>query len=290
MPASHALRASKPQIARTSEGEVAWSEAGPLEPQGADPVPLVLLHGFTGHRDDFTPVFDRLARDRRVLAPDIRGHGDSDSGPGASGWSFEQLVKDLIAFLDDRGIPVCDLLGHSMGGFVALRFALARPDRLRSLILESTAPELPAALARAGFEKAAEIAEARGVDGLQQLVERVGRAESGATAARRDEEHWAHHRRRYGAMTPASYRGLGQSLFDAPSLVGRLGDVDLPCLVIVGVEDAPWLPGADLFEQNLRDVSRVTLPASEHHPHQENQTAFLAAVASHLDAMRAKAA
>jgi pimeloyl-ACP methyl ester carboxylesterase len=278
------------RFTRTREGLVAFLEAGPSTGSAEERPPLVLVHGFTGHREDFAEVLPSLARHRRVFVPDIRGHGDSSSDSGNLGWTFEQLVNDLLAFLDDREVDCCDLLGHSLGGFVALRFVLDHPARVRSLIFVSTAPETPAGLARAPFDRAAEIAEARGVHALQTLVEKVGRAAATPAVARRGEDYWAHHRRRYGAITPASYRGLGETFFDSVSFVDRLGEIEQPCLVMVGEEDEPWLPGAALFEQNLPQATRVTIPGAEHHPHQENPEAFLEAIERHLATVEATSA
>lgn len=286
MPAS-GVDESVPQFATTSLGRVAWSEAGPSESTLGTPA-LLLVHGFTGHRDDFIGVLPELARigtRRRVIAPDLRGHGDSDENTGPLGWSFEQLVNDLLAFLDHLGLDRVDLLGHSMGGFVVLRFALAHPERVRSLTFLCTGPETPSTLPRAGFLKAAEIADARGMAGLQQILAKAGRRDSSRSVAAWGERYWRHHRRRFCAMTPASYRGLGTAFFDAESLVPRLPEIEAPSRVLVGEYDLDWLPGADLLDRGLASVERQTIENAEHHPHVENTQAFLSALAAHLDAV-----
>lgn len=277
------LDESEPRIVRTREGRVAWHEAG----RSADGVPLVLVHGFSGHRDDWIGVLPALARRRRVIAPDLRGHGDSEPGPGELGFSLDQLARDLTAFLDALEIDRIDLLGHSVGGFVALRFALARPERVRSLVFVCTAPETPSGMDRDGWRRGAEIAEARGMHGMQALAERAIRADPFPSLDHwgDPERYYAHHRRRYRAMSAASYRAIGEAFFTSESLVARLGEIDVPTLVLVGEHDVDWLPGADAFEAGLRDVRRVTLTDAEHHPHQENREAFLAEVAAHLDAV-----
>ena len=289
MPAS-GVRESTARAIATSEGRVAWIEAGPPEGALASTPPLVLIHGFTGHRDDFLGVLEALSvvgSGRRVIVPDLRGHGHSDPEPGALGWCFEQLVNDLTAFLDELGVARVDLLGHSMGGFVALRFALAHAERLRSLILLCTGPEVPAVLLKVPFLKAAEIAGERGMAGLQAILESVGRAESSPLIAARADDYWQHHARRFAAMTPASYGGFGSALFDSASLVPRLREILQPTLVLVGEHDHEWLPGADLFERHLPHVHRETLPGAGHHPHNENPEAFLSAVERHLAAREA---
>lgn len=289
MPASAADDRSV-RIAETGEGRVAWVEAGPPPGAPESTPPLVLIHGFTGHREDFKDVLEPLSRlgsGRRVIVPDLRGHGDSDPEPGALGWCFEQLVNDLTALLDHLGLARIDLLGHSMGGFVALRFALAHPERVRSLVFLCTGPEVPPALLKESFQKAARIAGERGMSALQAILERVGRAESSPLIAARADDYWRHHVRRFDAMTPASYRGFGFALFDSPSLVERLPEILQPTLVMVGAHDHEWLHGADLFEEHLPVVRRETLPDAGHHPHHENPDAFLSAIGRHLAELEA---
>lgn len=272
------------QRARIGDIELGWVEFGPTgsEEERDGLPPLVLVHGFTGHHDDWIEVLPSLGIRRRTIAIDLRGHGDSDSPSDPSSYSFEQLVKDVLGLLDHLEIDRCDLLGHSVGGMVVLRFALAHPDRVRSLILMNTAPEVPEALSRDAWEKASEIAEARGMAFLQELSEKMGRLAADPILATWGERYWSHQRRRLCTMSPASYRGVGRALFDSESLVPRLGEIDLPSLVLVGDGDHEFLPGAALLEAHLPKMRRVTLPDAGHHPHQENKTAWLEAVEAFL--------
>lgn len=273
---------STAQYVRVGQFEMAYHEEPCGDPQSEEP-PLVLIHGFTGHRDDFIGVAPILARSRRVLMPDLRGHGDSSSFSGPLGWSFEQLVMDMRGFLDALEIGQCDLLGHSLGGMVALRCALAFPERLRSLILMCTAPEAPESLSREMLVKAADLAEALGMPRLQELAEKAGRDSASECILGWGERYWAHHHRRLRAMSPQSYRAIGMELFDAPSQVARLGELTMPSLVLVGEHDADFMPGADLFEEHLPNARRLTIKGAEHHPHQENPVAFLDAMTAHFD-------
>jgi pimeloyl-ACP methyl ester carboxylesterase len=271
---------SQPSRVRIGDAEFAWIEASPTET--SEP-PLVLIHGFTGHRDDFIGVLPELSQKRRVIAPDLRGHGDSSAREGAYGWNFDQLVIDLVDLLDHLEIDRCDLFGHSMGGMLTLRFALAHPERIRTLVFMCTAPELPNTLSRAGFEIGADIGDARGIEGLQELMEKASRRDCSDMIAGWGERYWLHHRRRLRAMTPQSFRGIGSAFFDSESLVHRLAEIEAPTLVIVGESDVDFVPGADLFEQHLPRVKRLTLPEAEHHPHQENPSAWFSAMETHLD-------
>jgi pimeloyl-ACP methyl ester carboxylesterase len=115
--------------------ELAWSERGH---DAAGTAPLVLVHGFTGSSHDFALVVDDLASDRRVVLVDQRGHGRSTNTEKLEGYTIDQLVADLAAFLDAVGAGPVDLLGHSMGGRVSMGLVLSRPDLVSTLVLMDT--------------------------------------------------------------------------------------------------------------------------------------------------------
>jgi 3-oxoadipate enol-lactonase len=108
-------------------------------PAGAPP--LVLLHGLTSRASTWDTVAPEFARHVRVVAIDLRGHGDSDR-PGA--YSFELMRDDVLGVLDQLGLERVSLLGHSMGGTVAYLIAEKEPGRIARLILEDTPPPFPA--------------------------------------------------------------------------------------------------------------------------------------------------
>lgn len=98
---------------------------------------MVLLHALGDSRADWAPVMARFAREHRVHAVDLRGHGDSDR-PGA--YSFRAMCADVVAMLDGLGLSDVRLVGHSMGGVVAYLVALARPDLVTRLVVEDVPP------------------------------------------------------------------------------------------------------------------------------------------------------
>jgi 2-succinyl-6-hydroxy-2,4-cyclohexadiene-1-carboxylate synthase len=130
---------------------------------GSGARPLVLVHGFTGSRDDFGTQLDALAGVGRTIVLDQRGHGESSNTGDPDTYTFEQLVDDLAVFLESLGIDRCDLLGHSMGGMVALRLALAHPERVSSLLLMDTSARAPDGFPRAPVAAAGTIARAEGM-------------------------------------------------------------------------------------------------------------------------------
>jgi pimeloyl-ACP methyl ester carboxylesterase len=249
--------------------------------------PLVLIHGLTGHRDDFAPRLPELAGAHRLLAPDLRGHGDFDHTGREETFTFPQLVADLAALLDACSVERCHLLGHSFGGMVALRFALAHPGRVASLILMDTAPFSPADFRLEAFEKGGAIARARGMAFLQERVERAARRNPAPSPSDRQTEKWAdvywpHQRRRYAAMDPVAYGALGRRMVEQEPVTDRLGEIRCPTTVIVGDQDVEFLAGADALEAGIPGAVRVTLPDAGHHPQMESPAAWLEAVRGHL--------
>lgn len=107
-------------------GPVNVHEFGP-----PDGVPVLALHGVTGHARRWRVLADRLPH-VRFVAVDLRGHGRS---PWTPPWTFEQHVADALAVLDARGLRRVAVLGHSFGGAVAIHLARAAPERVDRLVL-----------------------------------------------------------------------------------------------------------------------------------------------------------
>ena len=119
------------EFAETPAGSIRYAKRG----QGAETI--VLVHGFGGDLDNWLFNIDALATKARVYALDLPGHGQSTKALGEA--SLAGLSGALTGFMDAVGIDTAHLIGHSMGGAVALRTALDAPARVRSLTLVSSA-------------------------------------------------------------------------------------------------------------------------------------------------------
>jgi pimeloyl-ACP methyl ester carboxylesterase len=105
---------------------------------GSSTVPLVLLQHFRGNLENWDPpLVDALASQRRVVAFDNVGVGATT---GTTPNTIEQMARDAIAFIAALDAPLVDILGFSIGSFVAQEIALIRPDVVRRLVLASSAP------------------------------------------------------------------------------------------------------------------------------------------------------
>jgi 3-oxoadipate enol-lactonase len=101
--------------------------------EGSGPV-VVLLHGLGGDRSVWDAQVPDLAKEFHVLAPDLRGHGETPA-PDGSTFTFAELEGDIDAMLDEEALGPAHIVGLSAGGFLALRLALDSPARVRSLTL-----------------------------------------------------------------------------------------------------------------------------------------------------------
>lgn len=99
--------------------------------------PLFILHGLYGSSDNWLSIAKVLEGYFRVILVDQRNHGQS---PHSSSNSFSDLTSDLIELFDDLCIEKAFILGHSMGGKVAMQFAIDYPEKTRSLVVVDIAP------------------------------------------------------------------------------------------------------------------------------------------------------
>jgi pimeloyl-ACP methyl ester carboxylesterase len=103
---------------------------------GGEGSPLLLLHGYGGAAWNFAELAERLPG-RRLIIPDLPGHGDSSPLPAAP--SLAGFADVLAAICEEEGITEVDVVGHSMGGAVALRLAERRPKLVRRVVLAAAA-------------------------------------------------------------------------------------------------------------------------------------------------------
>ncbi|HEY3059609.1 MAG TPA: 2-succinyl-6-hydroxy-2,4-cyclohexadiene-1-carboxylate synthase [Chloroflexota bacterium] len=142
-----------------------------VEVDGYGP-PLLLLHGFTGSLHAWDGVRSALGIRARLVLVDLIGHGQSDAPEDAERYTLEWCARDLLAILDELRLERVSVLGYSMGGRVALHLALAAPERITALLLESASPGIADDVERQHrFEADTRLAERIERHGVERFVE-----------------------------------------------------------------------------------------------------------------------
>lgn len=259
--------------------DLVYAETGPE----SDLPPLLVLHGLYGSGRNWATVSKRLAERRRVVTVDLRNHGDS---PWADAMDYRSMAEDVAALVRGPfgGGPVA-LMGHSMGGKVAMMLALTEPDLVERLIVVDIAPvayDKPGVLEYAdtlrrldlsGLTRRGEAQQALAADVPNQvvrafLVQNLVDAEGGGLR-------WRLNLDAIDAGTadligwpepPTGARYEGPTLFVAGGASSYVGAAD---------------PGE--IENRFPQVEIVTIPDAGHWVHFEQPEAFLAAVRGFLD-------
>ena len=240
--------------------------------------PLLLLHGFTGSADAWSQVAARLSSRRRILAIDLPGHEAlRPEGDPPARITVEECVAHVLRFLDELRIRRVVLLGYSMGGRVALRFALDHPEHVRALVLESASPGIadPAErdARRASDEALAERIER---DGIAAFVDAWMEKPIFASASRLPpvvlaRERTMRMRHRPEGLT-ASLRGMGQGttapMWDALPLLR------VPALLLAGELDAKYRDIAAKMTARMPDARVAIVPDAGHAAHLDAPDAF----------------
>lgn len=233
--------------------------------------PLVLLlHGYPlDHRMWLDVLRSPLAERRTLVALDQRGHGHSPA-PGDASHTMERLAADAAAVLDAFGVADADVVGLSMGGYVALAVAAAFPQRVRSLVLANTRAGADGDAARAGRDAAIRTVLEQGRAAIAQaMLPKLLAKDADAVLTARV--------RTMIEATPietvvADLRGLR----DRPDRTTLLPRLTMPLLAIAGELD-PITPPAELqaIAAGVPGGRCVVVPAAAHLVPMEQPAAFL---------------
>ena len=105
--------------------------------QQGDGEPLIILHGVFGSLSNWNAIARRLAEHYQVYTLDLRNHGRS---PHAESMTYPEMAQDIAGFLAQQGLASAHVIGHSMGGKVAMVLALTQPQKVRKLMVLDIAP------------------------------------------------------------------------------------------------------------------------------------------------------
>ena len=235
---------------------------------GDGDVPLVLLQHFRGNLDNWDPaLIDALSAERRVVTFDNVGVGATT---GTTPNTIEAMSHGAIAFVEAMGFDRVDLLGFSIGSFVAQEIALIRPDLVRRVVLASSAPQgadgmhgwAPEVIGAVGSPETTpegyiSVFFAKTDSSREAGRQAAGRIFGGRKADRDEPTTWQTRQAQYDAV--CSWGIPNHSLLE------RVGAIDLPVFVANGDSDPMILPRYSYLLAGLLSDARLTIyPDSAH--------------------------
>jgi pimeloyl-ACP methyl ester carboxylesterase len=198
-----------------------------------DGPPLLLTHGFGASSATFAANVASLAASHRVVTWDVRGHGQSASPDDPSAYSVDLALEDIAALLDlvADGSPVV-LGGHSLGGYLSMRFTVLHPGRVAALVLLDTGPGYGSDEGRAKWNRL--------IEKLAMRTSNPGRAHAA--------------------------RGI---LMQHDALViESLASIEVPVLIVVGADDNDFRAGSSVMASRMPDARLVVVDGAGHEPHE----------------------
>ncbi|MFC5558236.1 2-succinyl-6-hydroxy-2,4-cyclohexadiene-1-carboxylate synthase [Ureibacillus thermophilus] len=238
---------------------------------------LVLLHGFTGSTKTWQRIIELLSDTVKIVAIDLLGHGKTESPKDPSRYSMIEQVKDLEEIFQQLDLHDFTLLGYSMGGRVALSYAVRFPKRIKRLILESSSPGLQTeeeqALRRQSDERLADEIEEKGIHWFVEKWENIPLFASQKRLPKEVQQAVREERLSQTEMGLAnSLRGMGTGA--QASLWRKLIRLNMPVVLITGELDEKFVRIAEEMMLQLPNAQHITVPNVGHSIHVENPEQF----------------
>jgi 3-oxoadipate enol-lactonase len=251
-----------------------------VDVRGEGPV-LLLLHGFPLNRSIWKHQLSALSGWRRV-APDLRGFGESDAPEG--GYSMATYADDCALFLDRLRLGKAVVVGHSMGGYIALEMLRRYPDRIAGLILCDTKADPDSAEGAKGRDETAAIARAKG---SAAIAERMIPVMLGRTTLQTQPQLVQEVREMITRTPVAGIVGALEAMKTRADSSDLLHGITVPTLVVVGREDAMVSPAqAKAMASAIPSARVTTIEGAGHVPPLEAPTAVSRVFGEFLEAVR----
>jgi pimeloyl-ACP methyl ester carboxylesterase len=243
-------------------------------------VPVVLLHGFPFNRTLWRDQIEVLAATHRVVAPDLRGFGETSAPAGDAAATMEEMARDVAALMDELKIERAIIGGLSMGGYVALAFCRLFSRRARALLLFDTRAAADTEEARANREATARLA----LDSGRSAIDDAQLPNLHAPAKHMNNpEAVARVREMILATKPEGAAAALRGMAARQDHVNWLQNVLQPTLIVVGAEDQITPPAdSELMRGEIRGSRLEVIEGAGHVSNVERPREFNHALAKFL--------
>ncbi len=239
--------------------------------EGENGTPVVIfIHGFPFNKAMWDKQLEALKENYRVIAYDVRGHGNSDAGKGD--FSIELFANDLLSFMDALKLDKAMLCGLSMGGYIALNAVEKDPDRFDALILSDTTCIADTPEVKEKRMKAIESIKKAGVEKYaEESIKNLFAPESLST---KKEEIAAVRDMIVNTSKQSLYKTL-RAFYERKETCSKLQDINVPVLIMVGKEDKITpLDAAQFIHEKIEGSTLNIIEHAGHLSNMENPSAF----------------
>jgi len=239
---------------RSGDAEISY------EVQGQGPS-VVLLHPFPANHELWMPLAQAVTSKYKLILPDLRGHGDSETGDGPA--TMQKHAADIMRVLDDAGVGRAPMAGVSIGGYTL--FELWRQDRNRiaALALFNTKAGADTLEARAArLQSASDVLERGTEPFFESMVPKlIGKT---TREARPDLVEAA--RRMMRKMSAADVAAVQTGMAERPDSMATMKTINVPTLIVTGDEDTlTGVSEAELMRQNISGSQLKVIPRAGHY-------------------------
>ncbi|HEU4432821.1 MAG TPA: alpha/beta hydrolase [Pyrinomonadaceae bacterium] len=245
---------------------------------GAGP-PVVLIHGYPFNRSLWKGQVDALASAYRVVAPDLRGFGESDASEGPA--TMNRMAQDVAELMDQLGIDRAVIGGLSMGGYVALAFVKQFPSRVKALVLADTRPQADTEEGKQTRFQQAEKARSEGMAGIADAM--LPKLLTPETVSKRPEVV----KRVRDMMLKTNPQGAAAALLGMAERQDQsefISTIDVPTMIVVGREDAITpLANSEMMHSKIQQSRLVVLDNAGHVSNLEQTEQFNYALLKFLE-------
>ena len=235
--------------------------------EGPDKAPVIIfIHGFPLNKFMWSKQIEALTDKYRVIAYDIRGHGNSEAGEEK--FAIDLFANDLVGLMDALKIEKAMLCGLSMGGYIAIKAILSHPERFSSIILSDTSCK---ADTPEGKEKRLNAIENIAKNGVENYAEESLKKLFAIESFTTNREEIAFARQMIVKTSKQSLYNTLRALADRKETCGHLQDINVPVLIMVGKEDVITpLEAAMFMHEKIKDSILQIIGHAGHLSNMEN--------------------